>query len=137
MQEKASNGGRRKSDKRERIRIPLKRETDCHGAKAPRNDRGVRIAARLAAVSPAGSVDASASQRCPPDTRTAMTRWEKTAVLRLLLYIIPQSELRIPHYFIIMVLKKQTAAKNSRLFLSLAVIRLFRQRIRKPLHRRL
>ena len=30
-----------------------------------------------------------------------------------------------------------TAAKNSRLFLSLAVIRLFRQRIRKPLHRRL
>ena len=74
MQEKASNGGRRKSDKRERIRIPLKRETDCHGAKAPRNDRGVRIAARLAAVSPAGSVGAFASQRCPPDTRTAMTK---------------------------------------------------------------
>ena len=67
----------------------------------------------------------------------AMTRGEKTAVLRLLLYIIPHYELRIPHYFIIMVLKKQTAAKNSRLFLSLAVIRLFRQRIRKPLHRRL
>ncbi len=40
MQDKASNGGHRKSDKRERIRIPLKRETDCHGAKAPRNDRG-------------------------------------------------------------------------------------------------
>ncbi len=74
MQDKASNGGHRKSDKRERIRIPLKRETDCHGAKAPRNDRGVRIAARLAAVSPAGSVGASASQRCPPDTRTAMTK---------------------------------------------------------------
>ena len=33
-----------------------------------------RIAAHLAAVSPAGSVGgASASQRCPPDTRTAMT----------------------------------------------------------------
>ena len=32
-----------------------------------------RIATRLAAVSPAGSVGASASQRCPPDTRTAMT----------------------------------------------------------------
>ena len=30
-----------------------------------------RIAARLTAVSPAGSVGASASQRCPPDTRTA------------------------------------------------------------------
>ena len=33
-----------------------------------------RIAAHLAEVSPAGSVGASASQRCPPDTRTAMTR---------------------------------------------------------------
>jgi len=33
-----------------------------------------RIAAHLAAVSPAGSVGASASQRCPPDTRTAMAR---------------------------------------------------------------
>ena len=32
-----------------------------------------RITARLTAVSPAGSVGASASQRCPPDTRTAMT----------------------------------------------------------------
>jgi len=32
-----------------------------------------RIAAHLTAVSPAGSVGASASQRCPPDTRTAMT----------------------------------------------------------------
>ena len=30
-------------------------------------------AAHLTAVSPAGSVGASASQRCPPDTRTAMT----------------------------------------------------------------
>ena len=48
------------SAKRERIRIsPLK---------------GKRIAARLTAVSPAGSVGASASQRCPPDTRTAMTK---------------------------------------------------------------
>ena len=27
---------------RERIRNTLKRETDCHGAKAPRNDEGVR-----------------------------------------------------------------------------------------------
>ena len=35
---------------------------------------GKRIAARLTAVSPAGSVGASASQRCPPDTRTAMTK---------------------------------------------------------------
>ena len=33
-----------------------------------------RIAAHLAEVSPAGSVGASASQRCPPDTRTAMTK---------------------------------------------------------------
>ena len=33
-----------------------------------------RIATHLTAVSPAGSVGASASQRCPPDTRTAMTR---------------------------------------------------------------
>ena len=32
-----------------------------------------RIATRLAAVSPAGSVGASAPQRCPQDTRTAMT----------------------------------------------------------------
>ena len=55
--------------------IFLKRRTDCHGAKAPRNDGGgERIAARLAAVSPVGSVGASASQRCPPDTRTAMTK---------------------------------------------------------------
>ena len=44
--------------KREKIRIFLKRE---------------RIATRLTSVSPAGSVGASASQRCPPDTRTAMT----------------------------------------------------------------
>ena len=35
---------------------------------------GKRIAARLATVSPAGSVGASALQRCPPDTRTAMTK---------------------------------------------------------------
>ena len=35
--------------------------------------KGERIATRLAAVSPTGSVGASASQRCPPDTRTAMT----------------------------------------------------------------
>ena len=35
---------------------------------------GKRIAAHLAAVSPAGSVGASASQRCPPDTRIAMTK---------------------------------------------------------------
>ena len=45
--------------KRERIRNTLKRE---------------RIATHLAAVSPAGSVGASASQRCPPDTCTAMTK---------------------------------------------------------------
>ena len=36
--------------------------------------RRERIAAHLTAVSPAGSVGASASQRCPPDTRTAMTK---------------------------------------------------------------
>ena len=46
------------SAKHERIRNPpLKKE---------------RIATRLTAVSPAGSVGASASQRCPQDTRTAM-----------------------------------------------------------------
>ena len=63
------------SAKRERIRISLERRTDCRGAKAPRNDKeqGRRIDTRLAAVSPAGSVGASAPQRCPPDTRTAMT----------------------------------------------------------------
>ena len=45
--------------KRERIRNTLKRETDCRS--------------RFAG-SPAGSVGASALQRCPPDTRTfAMT----------------------------------------------------------------
>ena len=32
-----------------------------------------RIATHLSAVSPAGSVGASAPQRCPQDTRTAMT----------------------------------------------------------------
>ena len=42
----------------EKIRISLKRE---------------QIATHLAVVSPTGSVGASASQRCPPDTRTAMT----------------------------------------------------------------
>ena len=59
--------------------IPFKRETDCHTPDGVRNDEewGKRIAARLAAVSPAGSVGASASQRCPPDTRTAMTKAEK------------------------------------------------------------
>ena len=36
--------------------------------------RRERIAAGLAAVSPAGSVGASALQRCPPDTRTVMTK---------------------------------------------------------------
>jgi len=46
------------SAQHERIRIPLKKK---------------RVAAHLTAVSPAGSVGASASQRCPPDTRTAMT----------------------------------------------------------------
>ena len=62
--------------KRERIRISLKRKTDC-----PSRSRGFamtkaeeRIAAHLTAVSPADSVGASASQRCPPDTRTAMIR---------------------------------------------------------------
>ena len=43
---------------RERIRNTLKKETDCHS--------------RLH-ISPAGSVGASAPQRCPQDTRTAMT----------------------------------------------------------------
>ena len=80
MQEKASNGGRRgqklfalqakttfghrKSDKRERIRNPLKGKTDCHTPNGARNDAGARerIAARLAAVSPASSVGAFASQ---------------------------------------------------------------------------
>ena len=38
-----------------------------------RNTKKERIAARLTPVSPAGSVGASASQRCPPDTHTAMT----------------------------------------------------------------
>ena len=56
--------GHRKSGKHERIRLPFKRG---------------RIATRLTAVSPAGSVGASASQRCPPDTRTAMTERQLTA----------------------------------------------------------
>ena len=65
------------SAERERIRNSLKRE---NGLPQPfarlRNDEEGegRIAARLTAVSPAGSVGASASQRCPPDTRTAMTK---------------------------------------------------------------
>ena len=46
-------------------------------ARAPRAltacGKGERIATRLAAVSPTGTAGASASQRCPPDTRTAMT----------------------------------------------------------------
>ena len=63
--------------KRERIRLPFKRETDCHSRLhgfAMTKGVGKRIATHLTAVSPAGSVGASASQRCPPDTRTAMTR---------------------------------------------------------------
>ena len=52
------------SAEHERIRLPFKRG---------------RIATRLTAVSPAGSVGASASQRCPPDTRTAMTERQLTA----------------------------------------------------------
>ena len=61
---------------RERIRNTLKGETDCRGAKAPRNDKEARKRIATAVyVSPAGSVGASASQRCPPDTRTfAMTK---------------------------------------------------------------
>ena len=62
--------------KRERIRLPFKRETDCHSRLhgfAMTKGVGKRIATHLAAVSPAGSVGASALQRCPPDTRTAMT----------------------------------------------------------------
>jgi len=38
-----------------------------------RNTKKERNAARLTAVSAAGSLGASASQRCPPDTHTAMT----------------------------------------------------------------
>ena len=61
------------SAKHERIRNTLKGK---NGLPQPftrlRNDKG-RIAAHLTVVSPAGSVGASASQRCPPDTRTAMT----------------------------------------------------------------
>ena len=54
-----------------------------------RNDEGdgKRIAARLTAVSPAGSVGASASQRCPPDTRTAMTGKLKYTVRLMCLQI--------------------------------------------------
>ena len=62
---------------RERIRNSLEKETDCHGRLHGFAMTGdlERIAARLAAVSHAGSVGASASQRCPPDTRTAMTKY--------------------------------------------------------------
>ena len=69
--------------------IPFKRETDCHTPDGVRNDEewGKRIAARLAAVSPAGSVGASASQRCPPDTRTAMTGKLKYTVRLMCLQI--------------------------------------------------
>ena len=57
---------------RERIRNTLKKETDCHS--------------RLH-ISPAGSVGASASQRCPPDTRTfAMTRARERIAARLTAY---------------------------------------------------
>ena len=62
----------------ERIRnSPLKRKTDCHSRLHGFAMTGdlERIAARLAAVSHAGSVGASASQRCPPDTRTALTKY--------------------------------------------------------------
>ena len=54
-----------------------------------RNDEGdgKRIATRLTAVSPAGSVGASASQRCPPDTRTAMTGKLKYTVRLMCLQI--------------------------------------------------
>ena len=72
-----------------------------------------------------------------PLTRLRNDEGRENGCAKAFVFIIPHSELRIPHYFIIMVFKKQTAAKNSRLFLSLAIIRLFRQRIRKPLHRRL
>ena len=56
--------------------IPLKGKTDCRAPYGARNDEeGEKwIATRLAEVSPAGSVGASALQRCPPNTRTfAMT----------------------------------------------------------------
>ena len=71
------------SAKHERIRNILKKRTDCHsrlhGFAMTRGRE--RIAAHLTAVSPAGSVGASASQRCPPDTRTAMTERQLTAHL--------------------------------------------------------
>ena len=41
--------------------------------------REKRIAVRLAEVAPAGSVGASALQRCPPDTHTAITRISKNS----------------------------------------------------------
>ena len=63
------------SAKHERIRNTLGKNGLPQPFTRLRNDEKgrKRIAARLAAVSPAGSVGASASQRCPPDTRTAMT----------------------------------------------------------------
>ena len=69
--------------KRERIRIPLKRE---------------RIAARLSAVSPAGSVGASASQRCPPDTRTAMTGKSGQLAARLTAFVMTVG-IAVPYRF--------------------------------------
>ena len=64
------------SAKHERIRNTLGKNGLPQPFTRLRNDEKGRkqIAARLAAVSPAGSVGASASQRCPPDTRTAMTK---------------------------------------------------------------
>ena len=59
---------------------------------------GKRIAARLTAVSPAGSVGASASQRCPPDTRTAMTAFS----------IRSRADIIIGSYFKINIVKKIT-----------------------------
>ena len=64
------------SAKRERIRnSPLKEKRIAAHLSVPAMTKGARerIAARLTAVSPVGSVGASASQWCPPDTRTAMT----------------------------------------------------------------
>ena len=62
---------------RERIRNTLKKKKRIatHLTVLAMTGDLERSAARLAAVSPAGSVGASASQRCPPDTRTAMTKY--------------------------------------------------------------
>ena len=63
------------SAKHERIRNTLGKNGLPQPFTRLRNDEKgrKRIAAHLTAVSPAGSVGAPASQRCPPDTRTAMT----------------------------------------------------------------